>query len=338
MYTSQVDKKLNVILKETRENKNITLEEASASTKIRKSILIEIEKGNYQSITSEIHLKNFIINYGKFLGISEEKILALYRRDLSTKNKKNQTQKITNLIQKDKISYFIKKIYQNILSTKTIVIFFTLLIILIISYFFYRTWLISNTPPTLTIITPQNNEVIRQKNFVIEGISNGPDVKIYVDGIEATYLDSKGWFKVEAKFNNPGLKRFNIIAINSLQRKSEYNLDLIYQPDNTINNLNQAKTVKLMNKSNNIQKLIIDYDSKTKEEVFIKPNDIYEIKINNIKEIKINNPNKNKFIVYIPLYEEEKNEIIDHNIKEFDNTNIFIKIIQDNIFLISTND
>lgn len=337
MYTSQVDKKLNVILKETRENKNITLEEASASTKIRKSILIELEKGNYQSITSEIHLKNFIINYGKFLGINEEKILALYRRDLSAKNKKNQTEKITNLIHKDKIYYFIKKTYQNILNTKTIVIFLTLLIILIISYFFYRTWLISNIPPKLTIITPQNNDVIKQKNFVIEGISNGPDVKIYVDGVEATYLDSNGWFKVEAKFNNPGLKRFNIIAINSLQKKTEYNLDLIYQPDNTINN-SQTKIIKLMNKSNNVQKLIIDYDSKTNEEIFIKPNNIYEIKINNITEIKINNPNKNKFIIYIPLYNEEKNEIIDHNIKEFDNTNIFIKIIQDKIFLISTND
>lgn len=334
-----IDKKLNILLKETREKQGISIENASATTKIRKSILIEIEKGNYQAIPSEIHLKNFILSYGKFLGIPQEKIIALYRRDLNQKNNNTITQnnKVRNLLQKSQLSQILKSIKKYLFTIKTLVILLTICIIAIISYFFYKTWLASNTPPSLIIINPQNNQVIKQKIFSIEGISSSPDVKIYVDGIEAVYLNSEGKFKVDAKFNNPGLKRFNIIAINPLQKKSEYVLDLIYEPEDDYQTITKEKFIKITNISKESKKIIIN-TTKT-EEIFLNPNQYYQFKLTGLteKEIKIMNPEKAKLLItYLKSNNNQKQE---YEITEFDKTIILIKIIEnENIFVIENND
>lgn len=71
------------ILKEEREKKFYTLEEVEAATKIRKELLEALEQGNYKLLPPPTFIQGFIKNYGKFLGLDNEKLLAIFRREFS---------------------------------------------------------------------------------------------------------------------------------------------------------------------------------------------------------------------------------------------------------------
>lgn len=86
-------KKIGSILRESRLEKDLTLEECSARTKINLKYLDDLERGNYESFESEVFIKGFLRNYSKFLGKDPDRIIALYRREYSTdiKNKQKNT-------------------------------------------------------------------------------------------------------------------------------------------------------------------------------------------------------------------------------------------------------
>lgn len=71
------------VLKEERERKFYTLEEIEKATKIRKELLEALETGQYSKLPPQTFVQGFIKNYGKFLGLSQEKLLAIYRREFS---------------------------------------------------------------------------------------------------------------------------------------------------------------------------------------------------------------------------------------------------------------
>jgi len=75
------------ILKEEREKKFYTLLEIEKATKIRKELLEALENGEYQKLPPQTFVQGFIKNYGKFLGLPTEKLLAIFRREfLEAKN------------------------------------------------------------------------------------------------------------------------------------------------------------------------------------------------------------------------------------------------------------
>lgn len=71
------------VLKEEREKKIYTLEEIEKATKIRKEMLQALETGQYNKLPPSTFVQGFIKNYGKFLGLDTEKLLAIYRREFS---------------------------------------------------------------------------------------------------------------------------------------------------------------------------------------------------------------------------------------------------------------
>lgn len=73
-------KTVGQVLQEERLNKGITLNEAERSTKIRTEILARIEQDNFEGLPAATVVKGFIKNYGEFLGLDSEKLLALFRR------------------------------------------------------------------------------------------------------------------------------------------------------------------------------------------------------------------------------------------------------------------
>ncbi len=70
-------------LKEERERKFYTLDEIEKATKIRKELLEALEAGQYAKLPPSTFVQGFIKNYGKFLGLSQDKLLAIYRREFS---------------------------------------------------------------------------------------------------------------------------------------------------------------------------------------------------------------------------------------------------------------
>ncbi|MBU1326958.1 helix-turn-helix domain-containing protein [Patescibacteria group bacterium] len=73
-------KTVGTILKDARCAKGITLQQVEEATKIRQKFLRSIEADDLQSLPSLAYAKGFVKNYGEYLGLSAENVLAFFRR------------------------------------------------------------------------------------------------------------------------------------------------------------------------------------------------------------------------------------------------------------------
>ena len=77
---------LGDLLRETREQKNLSLDDVEKGTNIRKLYIKSIEEGNYEKLPGEVFLKGFIKTYGKFLGLDSQKLIEQYKQEKNTPN------------------------------------------------------------------------------------------------------------------------------------------------------------------------------------------------------------------------------------------------------------
>lgn len=87
---------LGDLLREKREQLNLSLDDIEKGTNIRKLYIKSIEEGNYDKLPGEVFLKGFIKTYGKFLGLDSQQLLEQY------KNEKNATKVATETPKSDK--------------------------------------------------------------------------------------------------------------------------------------------------------------------------------------------------------------------------------------------
>jgi cytoskeletal protein RodZ len=62
-------------LRETREAKNLTLEQAASATYIRLHYLEAMESGNFNALPSQLQIKGFLRSYGGYLGLNAESLI-----------------------------------------------------------------------------------------------------------------------------------------------------------------------------------------------------------------------------------------------------------------------
>lgn len=72
---------LGQILREARENKGLTLEEVQAETRIHARFLTALEKGDYAVLPTPVHVRGFLRNYARFLGLDPQPLLARYQNN-----------------------------------------------------------------------------------------------------------------------------------------------------------------------------------------------------------------------------------------------------------------
>ncbi|MBN1263598.1 MAG: helix-turn-helix domain-containing protein [Candidatus Pacebacteria bacterium] len=80
-------KTVGKILKETRKKKEISLVRAASSTRIRLGFLRSIENNDFARLPSAASAYGFVKNYAEYLGVSTERVLAVFRRDFLTDKK-----------------------------------------------------------------------------------------------------------------------------------------------------------------------------------------------------------------------------------------------------------
>ena len=73
------------ILRDTRIEQNITLEQLHSTTKISRSALIAIEKGDWNVFQSQGYVQGVVASYAQAVDITQEKALSLLRRDMERK-------------------------------------------------------------------------------------------------------------------------------------------------------------------------------------------------------------------------------------------------------------
>lgn len=77
---------LGETLKNTREEKNLSLEELQATTKIQKRYLQAIEKGDYDQLPGQFYARAFIKNYAEALGLDSDRIFDEYSGEIPVTN------------------------------------------------------------------------------------------------------------------------------------------------------------------------------------------------------------------------------------------------------------
>ncbi len=75
-------------LRETRERLGLTLEEAERTIRIRASLLGALERGEFDSLPSEVQVRGFLHNYAEFLGIDPEELLQRYDESKQPKRRR----------------------------------------------------------------------------------------------------------------------------------------------------------------------------------------------------------------------------------------------------------
>ncbi len=66
------------ILREARENKGLTLEDAQSKTRINVRFLSALENGQYSALPTPVHARGFLRNYARFLGLDPQPLLDRY--------------------------------------------------------------------------------------------------------------------------------------------------------------------------------------------------------------------------------------------------------------------
>lgn len=190
---------------EERLKKGYTLEEVSKATKIRPSFLLAIEKKEYSKLPQGAYAYGFVRNYARFLGLSEDNILTLFRREYDD----DSYLKILpdGLAENHGFSLSKFKVTQALK-------ILPLILILLLGYiiFQYRSAIFN---PMLSVSIPKENSISVSQEIIVIGKTD-PNTAVFVNS-EPASLDKNGNFKKTINVF-PGRTKITVKAINNFNK------------------------------------------------------------------------------------------------------------------------
>ena len=81
---------LGHILREARETKGLTLNEVQEQTRINQRYLEALEMGDYDKLPTPVHVRGFLRNYARFLGLDPDPLLERYEVNQSQRSRQKQ--------------------------------------------------------------------------------------------------------------------------------------------------------------------------------------------------------------------------------------------------------
>lgn len=201
-------KTVGEILKSSREEKKLTLEEVEEKIKIRKKYLAAIEENDWQKLPSLTYVQGFIKNYAEFLGQDASYVLSVFRRQFDR-------------IEKPKVippglSEPLTEPFWRLTPSKIIGAFVLFLIFLFFSWLFsqYQSFVWA---PKIVLESPQEGQTIKEEKVQILGRTD-PWATLTINGQEVKLLDGK--FSQEITVS-PGVVIIDISATNKFGKKQE---------------------------------------------------------------------------------------------------------------------
>lgn len=189
-------------LKDERERKFYTLDEVEKATKIRKELLEALEAGQYSKLPPPTFVQGFIKNYGRFLGLNTEKLLAVYRREFSERSHIPRVlETFSNPLDTGKFRLTPAKALGGVI-VGLIITFFVYL------WFEYR-FLVGS--PFLEVTQPVN-ELHTSSSIVVVVGRTDPEAKVSINNQEIG-VDYQGKFSQEIKLSDDA-NAINISAIS----------------------------------------------------------------------------------------------------------------------------
>jgi cytoskeletal protein RodZ len=207
------------ILKKTRLEKGISLEEVASKTKIRPKILASLEENDFQKTDQAAFTKGFLKTYAQFLDLNSEEILAIFRRDFDKKEKRKVV-----------LPGMVKPVNGRGFnwSPKVTLIFFSVIFFLgLVGYLVYQ-YLSLVKRPSLKVIYPPSDLQVKEELIKISGKAD-PDSLVTINR-NAVSLSDQGEF--EYKFSLfPGENKIIITATSKLGKKNSIERAIIYQKE-----------------------------------------------------------------------------------------------------------
>lgn len=196
-------KTVGQVLKEARQVKLYTLEEVEKSTKIRRELLEALENDNWSKLPPPTFVQGFIKNYGKFLGLNEDKLLAIFRREFSDKkNPPKILQAWSNPLDTRKFHLTPTRVLSGVILSLVAIFLFYL-------WFEYR-FLVG--APFLEVITPSDQQNVSTAVVRVSGKTD-PESKVHINNQEVT-VDFSGNFSQDIKLSDS----VNAISISSTSK------------------------------------------------------------------------------------------------------------------------
>lgn len=194
------------ILKEERERKFFSLDEIEKVTKIRKELLQALEAGQYTKLPPSTFVQGFIKNYGKFLGLDTEKLLAVFRREFS--EGKNPPQVLDSLRNPIKDKRF------RLTPTRVLIsMIFALVITFFVYLWFQYRFLVGS--PFLEVTQPIDQLTTTTAEVVISGRTD-PEAKVSINEQEI-FVDQMGKFSQTIKLSDD----VNNIAVAAISKSGK---------------------------------------------------------------------------------------------------------------------
>lgn len=179
------------VLKEAREAKLYTLDEVEKHTKIRKELLKALESDDYEKLPPLTFIQGFVKNYGKFLGLESNKLLAVLRRDFeASKHPPSVLESFSKPLTKKRLMITPSRLIGVVVAV-IILSFFAYL------WFEYRSFV---GAPTLEVNSPAQGQTVEFTTVSVEGATD-PDAKVTINDQEIP-LSPEGKFKEEIKLSS----------------------------------------------------------------------------------------------------------------------------------------
>lgn len=194
-------------LKEIRLQKGLNLSDVSQSTRIRANFLEYIENGEYEKLPSATVAHGFVRNYISFLGLPEKETMAIFKREF---DEEKIYKVLPGGMAKREDFPIIRMNFSKFILVA--VLLFSLLVFLL---FQYKDAIIS---PSVSIISPTENQVIKSTYVVVSGKTN-PENVVYVNSFPVSVNDDGSFKKIISVFT--GVNTVQIKIVNRFDKVTE---------------------------------------------------------------------------------------------------------------------
>jgi len=179
------------ILKEEREKQLLSLEQVEKVTKIRVELLKELEADNFHKLPPPTFVQGFIKNYGHYLKLDINKLLAIYRREFSSqKHPPRVMEALANPLGKPIFRLTPAKVLSGVV---------ILLVLAFFGYLWYEFRFLAGAP-FLEVSQPQDN--LSSNSAVVEVVGRtDAESKVEINSQEVT-VEASGNFHQEVNLQD----------------------------------------------------------------------------------------------------------------------------------------
>ncbi len=196
---------LGKTLSAKRESKSISTSQASHDLLIKKTQIEALEVGDWENLPEPPFVRGFIKNYGQYLGLDTNHLLALYRREYDAS--KHPSAKIER-----------KNPQRMLFTPTTVVTLASLLVVALFAFYLIAQYLSIIASPKLEVFAPPADVTVSAPVVKIEGKTE-TGATVAVNGDFAP-VDAGGSFTYQYTLKD-GQNIIEIIAAKRLSPKSK---------------------------------------------------------------------------------------------------------------------